>query len=66
MSLPLATKGTLHGGVTTATKGMIWYGLYKEVISLLVHPDLIFRKGVLSRIFRHAIVNRIFKHDNID
>lgn len=65
MSLPLATKGTLHGGVTTATKGMIWSGLI-EFVYPLIHPLLIFRRVVVNRVFRHKETDRIFKHGRID
>jgi hypothetical protein len=65
MSLPLATKGTLHKGQTTATKGVIWSGLI-EFVYPLIHPLLIFRRAVINRIVKHPVVNRIIRHDRID
>lgn len=63
MSLQLATKGTLNGGVTHATKGMIYLaGGIEWIISIL--PNFITRRVAVDKIVRRVEVTKIFRREN--
>jgi hypothetical protein len=75
MSLSLATKGTLHGGVTLATKGVIYYFgaalryvedvvITEPLITMI--PELIFRRASITKVFRRVSVQKIFRREDGD
>ena len=63
MSLQLATKGVLDGGVTHATKGVI----YLQGIILVIHtvlPQSIVRRIATSSIVRRIATSKIIRREN--
>lgn len=63
MSLPLATKGTLHGGTASATKGVIHLvGLVEWVGKVL--PQFITRRVSVGKIVRRLSVGKIVRRED--
>ena len=65
MSLSLATKGRLHGGVTTATSGVIY--VFGAVVSLVqaIIPELVFRRASVVKVFKRVSVDKIFRREDV-
>ena len=64
MSLPLATKGVLHQGITHSTKGVIYYaGAIGEIITAIV-PQLIARREAITSVVRRAVISKIVRRED--
>lgn len=63
MSLQLATKGVLDGGVTHATKGVIYLqGIVEWIISVI--PEFITRRISLTSIVRRIATSKIVRRED--
>lgn len=63
MSLQLATKGTLDGGISHATKGMIYlYGAVELIYSIL--PQFITRRVAIDKVVRRIVVTKITRRED--
>ena len=63
MSLQLATKGVLDGGVTHATKGVIYLQGIIIIISTVI-PQFIVRRVGTSSIVRRIATSKIIRREN--